>query len=199
VPRAADRGRPVNDLLEKKLAANELILCLSLSQARTVDIAMMAAACDFDAIYVDLEHTATSLETAEHIVEVCKFPPLGHRSISGPNPVTWYRPMSPAENTEYMNRQTILAAMLETPAAIEKATEIAATPGLDMIATPHTAGITQEATRAIAVATAEQWVEIFRGSVPPRLVNPEAWPRYSERFEQLLGFRPAAMPSGGSP
>jgi D-3-phosphoglycerate dehydrogenase len=26
--------------------------------------------------------------------------------------------------------------------------------------------------------------------VPPRLVNPEAWPRYAERFGDLLGFRP---------
>jgi len=30
--------------------------------------------------------------------------------------------------------------------------------------------------------------------VPPRLVNPEAWPRYSERFIELLGFRPADLP-----
>jgi D-3-phosphoglycerate dehydrogenase len=29
--------------------------------------------------------------------------------------------------------------------------------------------------------------------VPPRLVNPEAWPQYSVRFERLLGFRPAAL------
>lgn len=171
----------MNDLMKQKLDANELILCLSISQARTVDIPMMAAACDFDAIYVDLEHTAASLETtamlcaasvgfglipmvrvpshdhqymtrvidtgamgvivphvdtraeAEHIVDVCKFPPVGHRSISGPNPVTHYRPMSPAENVEYMNRQTILAAMLETPRAIEQADEIASVPGLDMI------------------------------------------------------------------
>jgi D-3-phosphoglycerate dehydrogenase len=30
--------------------------------------------------------------------------------------------------------------------------------------------------------------------VPPRLVNPEVWPRYAERFAQLLGFRPADLP-----
>ncbi len=171
----------MNDLMKKKLDANELILCLSLSQARTVDIPMMAAACGFDAIYVDLEHTATSLETAamlcaasvgfglipmvrvpshdhqymtrvidtgamgvivphvdtraeaEHIVDVCRFPPVGHRSISGPGPVSRYRAMSPAENVEYMNRQTIVAAMLETPGAIDRADEIASVPGLDMV------------------------------------------------------------------
>jgi 2-keto-3-deoxy-L-rhamnonate aldolase RhmA len=171
----------MNELMKQRLDANELILCLSISQARTVDIPMMAAACGFDAIYVDLEHTATSLETtsmlcaaavgfgliplvrvpshdheymtrvidtgamgvivphvdtreeAEHIVDTCKFPPLGHRSISGPNPVTRYRPMTVTENVEYLNQQTILAAMLETPAAIERADEIASVPGLDML------------------------------------------------------------------
>ena len=44
---------------------------------------------------------------------------------------------------------------------------------------------------AIAAATAEQWMSIFDGAVPPRLINPEAWPKYSDRFEEILGFRPA--------
>jgi D-3-phosphoglycerate dehydrogenase len=26
--------------------------------------------------------------------------------------------------------------------------------------------------------------------VPPRLVNPEVWPRYSERFREIIGFQP---------
>ncbi len=171
----------MNELMKLKLDANELILCLSIAQARTVDIPMMAAACGYDAIYVDLEHSATSLETtsmlcaaavgfglitlvrvpshdhqymtrvidtgamgvivphvdtreqAKHIVDTCKFPPIGHRSISGPNPVTRYRPMTVTENVEFLNEQTILAAMLETPGAIEQADAIASVPGLDMI------------------------------------------------------------------
>ena len=41
----------------------ELVVCLALAQARTADIPMIAAANGFDAIYVDLEHTATSFET----------------------------------------------------------------------------------------------------------------------------------------
>jgi D-3-phosphoglycerate dehydrogenase len=42
-------------------------------------------------------------------------------------------------------------------------------------------------------SAAEQWIDIFEGRVPPRLVNPQAWPLFSERFEQLLGFRPALL------
>ena len=167
--------------LHDKLEAGELVLCLSLSQARTVDIPMMAAAAGYDAIYVDLEHTAISLETtamlctasigfglvplvrvpshdhhymtrvidtgamgmivphvdtreqAQHIVDTCKFPPVGHRSISGTNPVTHYRPMAPAEAVEILNAETILCAMVETPEAIERVDEIASVPGLDMV------------------------------------------------------------------
>jgi len=65
--------------------------------------------------------------------------------------------------------------------------------GLDnVVATPHTAGITVEAVRAIAVATAEQWLTILAGKAPPRLVNPDAWPRYCDRFAKAFGFRPVA-------
>ena len=65
----------------------------------------------------------------------------------------------------------------------------------NVIATPHIAGITAEALRAMAVGAAEQWMAIFDGAVPPRLVNPKAWPRYAERFESLFGFWPAELAS----
>jgi 2-keto-3-deoxy-L-rhamnonate aldolase RhmA len=167
--------------LKQRLASGELILCVALSQARTVDVPMMAAACGFDALYVDLEHTSTSLETAsmlctaaigfgliplvrvpshdhqymtraidtgalgvivphvdtraqaQHIVDTCRFPPVGRRSIIGTNPATRYLPLKPAEVVEQLDRTTILAAMLETPEAIENAEAIASVPGLDLL------------------------------------------------------------------
>lgn len=61
----------------------------------------------------------------------------------------------------------------------------------NVVASPHIAGITIEATRDIAVATALQWQAIFAGQVPPRLLNPLVWPRYCERFEETFGFRVA--------
>jgi D-3-phosphoglycerate dehydrogenase len=63
----------------------------------------------------------------------------------------------------------------------------------NVIASPHIAGVTHEAMHEMARAAAEQWIEIFDGKVPPRLVNPEAWPAYAERFQAVLGFRPAAL------
>jgi D-3-phosphoglycerate dehydrogenase / 2-oxoglutarate reductase len=62
----------------------------------------------------------------------------------------------------------------------------------NVVATPHIAGITVEAARDIAVATATQWQAIFKGRMPPRLLNPGVWPRYCERFHDILGIRPAA-------
>ncbi len=63
----------------------------------------------------------------------------------------------------------------------------------NVIASPHIAGVTHEAMHEMARAAAEQWIDLFAGKVPPRLVNPEVWPRYCERFERELGVRPAAM------
>ena len=59
-----------------------------------------------------------------------------------------------------------------------------------VVASPHTAGITVEATRDLALATAEQWITIFAGRTPPRLINPEVWPKYSDRFHDRFGVKP---------
>lgn len=64
----------------------------------------------------------------------------------------------------------------------------------NVVVSPHVAGITGEATHALALATAEQWITLFSGGVPTRLVNPEAWPRYQDRFDEIFGDRPADLP-----
>ena len=63
----------------------------------------------------------------------------------------------------------------------------------NVVASPHIAGMTVETMTEMCEATALQWLTIFDGGVPPRLVNPEVWPRYAERFPDLLGFRPANL------
>jgi D-3-phosphoglycerate dehydrogenase len=51
----------------------------------------------------------------------------------------------------------------------------------NVIATFHTAGVTFEARRQMAVYAAEQILALQRGEKPPRLVNPEAWDAYLKR------------------
>ena len=63
----------------------------------------------------------------------------------------------------------------------------------NVVVTPHHAGATHETLENMAKATAEQWIDILDGKVPPRLINPKAWPKYSERFAAVLRSRPAAL------
>lgn len=63
--------------------------------------------------------------------------------------------------------------------------------GLDnVIATYHTAGITEDSRTNMAAWNAQQVVGILNGERPPRLINPQAWERYVPRFERVFGFRP---------
>ena len=58
-----------------------------------------------------------------------------------------------------------------------------------VVATYHTAGVTNEARRNMATYAAEQIVGILKGGRPPRLINPEVWPEYAKRFEAIMGSR----------
>lgn len=61
----------------------------------------------------------------------------------------------------------------------------------NVIVSPHTAGVTFESRRNIAAITAEQLIAIRNGEKPPRLLNPEVWPQFQERFQAVYGIRPA--------
>jgi D-3-phosphoglycerate dehydrogenase len=65
----------------------------------------------------------------------------------------------------------------------------------NVIATYHTAGVTMDSRQAMAQWNAEQVAQILRGERPPRLINPEAWAKFAQRFERAFGFRPAASES----
>jgi D-3-phosphoglycerate dehydrogenase len=47
----------------------------------------------------------------------------------------------------------------------------------NVICTPHVAGVTEEADRAIAMTVAEEILRVLRGERPRVLGNPELWPR----------------------
>jgi D-3-phosphoglycerate dehydrogenase len=61
----------------------------------------------------------------------------------------------------------------------------------NVLASPHTAGVTREARENMARIAAEQMLDTLDGKRPPRLVNPEVWPAYVKRFERTFGFAPA--------
>lgn len=64
----------------------------------------------------------------------------------------------------------------------------------NVVSTPHLAGLSIDALQSMASYAATQWQDIFAGRVPPRLVNPQAWPAYSLRFESAFGVAPQPLP-----
>ena len=61
----------------------------------------------------------------------------------------------------------------------------------NVLASPHTAGVTREARQNMGQIAAEQLLAALDGRRPPRLINPEAWPRYSDRFRATFGVTPS--------
>jgi D-3-phosphoglycerate dehydrogenase len=60
----------------------------------------------------------------------------------------------------------------------------------NVLVSPHTAGATVESRENMARIAAEQVLDILDGKRPPRLINPEVWPAYRERFAGIMGFSP---------
>jgi D-3-phosphoglycerate dehydrogenase len=60
----------------------------------------------------------------------------------------------------------------------------------NVIASPHTAGVTHEARANMGKIAAEQLITALDGKRPPRIVNPQVWPAYAKRFERAFGFSP---------
>ena len=60
----------------------------------------------------------------------------------------------------------------------------------NVIATYHTAGVTTDSRTLMAQWNADQVVQTLNGERPPRLINPAAWNKFSNRYEQVFGTRP---------
>ena len=60
----------------------------------------------------------------------------------------------------------------------------------NVLASPHTAGITHQARVNMGRIAAEQLIHALDCKPISRVVNPEVWPLYAQRFERTLGFAP---------
>src|SRR6202161_3662847 len=60
----------------------------------------------------------------------------------------------------------------------------------NVLASPHTAGVTKEARINMGRIAGEQMLDALDGKRPPRIINPEVWPDYAKRFERVFGFTP---------
>jgi D-3-phosphoglycerate dehydrogenase len=62
----------------------------------------------------------------------------------------------------------------------------------NVLVSPHTAGVTHESRREMGRYAAEQMLAVLDGKRPPRLINPEVWDAYRDRFARIRGFLPEA-------
>jgi 4-hydroxy-2-oxoheptanedioate aldolase len=74
-----------------------------------------------------------SADEARQVVAAAKYPPFGERSAGGALPHLHYRSFPAAEANAAMNEATMVIVQFETADAIEKADEIAAVEGVDIV------------------------------------------------------------------
>jgi len=166
---------------KRRLKAGEITLGMGARQARTVDIAMIAKTCDFDWLFIDMEHSSMdvdlasqlaiaclgagitpvvrvpghehyhasrlldngaqgivaphvdTVEEAKRIASACRYPPIGHRSLMGAQPVFGFKSVPAGEAMKQVNSEILTIVMVETPTAIANVEAIAAVPGLDVV------------------------------------------------------------------
>ena len=70
---------------------------------------------------------------AKRAVDACKYPPIGHRSMSAGFPHFDYKTVAPADAARMHNENILVAVMVETEQAINNVDEIAATEGVDVV------------------------------------------------------------------
>jgi 2-keto-3-deoxy-L-rhamnonate aldolase RhmA len=92
----------------------------------------VSRALDAGALGVIAPHIRSASEARE-VVASAKFPPLGGRSAAGVLPHLEYRSVPAAEANAAMNEATMVVVQFETADAIEKADEIAAVEGVDVV------------------------------------------------------------------
>jgi hypothetical protein len=87
---------------------------------------------DNGAMGVVVPHVDTAEEAAT-VARAYRFPPVGERSWGGPPFAYGLHAPNPAEAQAELNREILVACMIETPEAVRNADAIAAVPGVDVL------------------------------------------------------------------
>ncbi len=141
----------LRNTVKEKLARNELVTSMIVRLVRSVEVASIARTAGFDSIYIDLEHSSISLDTAGQICMSClplhiesardaaaivravKFPPAGDRPYAGASPQLHFRTLSTTETYKILNDAAMVITMIESADAVKQVDEIAAVPGVDIL------------------------------------------------------------------
>lgn len=97
---------------------------------RQWDIASRAL--DAGALGIVLPHVDT-VEEAREAVHYLRFPPLGHRATLGGMPQYDYLPVKDSVVAREVNAATLVVVVIESPAGVVNARQIAAVDGIDVL------------------------------------------------------------------
>ena len=117
-------------------------------------------------------------EVAARMVSNCRYPPVGHRSVTGAVPQLDFETHPMAEWTKAVNDATLLILMVESPQALENIDRIAAVPGFD----------------ALLVGTNDLCIEM---GIPGQLEHPRVVERLPADRRRLPGERQIRRPRRG--
>jgi 2-keto-3-deoxy-L-rhamnonate aldolase RhmA len=87
---------------------------------------------DNGALGIVMPHVDTAKQ-AQRIADAFLYPPAGTRSWGGPPPVYGYMPPHVAEAQKEVNDEILTVVMIESPEAVENASDIAAVDGIDVL------------------------------------------------------------------
>ena len=87
---------------------------------------------DNGALGIVVPHVDTARQ-AQAIADAFRYPPQGKRSWGGSPAVYGYQPPSMAEAQAAINNELLTVAMIESPDAVENASDIAAVDGIDVL------------------------------------------------------------------
>lgn len=93
------------------------------------DVSLMLDNCVQGIIYPDIN----TPEQARRAVDVCKFAPLGKRSVAGGYPMLNFAALPLSETVPLLNDTTLVGVMIETVEGLENVEAIAAVPGIDVV------------------------------------------------------------------
>lgn len=89
-------------------------------------------ALDAGALGIVFPHVDTP-EQAAALARMCRFPPVGTRSMGGPPVQLGFAAVKPADAVTAVNEAVLVTVMVETRQAIANVDAIAATPGVDVV------------------------------------------------------------------
>lgn len=122
-------GRDTMTNVVRAAELSQIVPIVRVRENRAVEILQ---ALDAGALGVQIPHVNTVAD-ARAVVEAAKYAPTGHRGFASSHRAGAFGFLDPAEYVLASNRETLIVCYCETGEAVANLSEIAATPGVDVV------------------------------------------------------------------